>query len=1396
MKRGKGVGQTKRPILERARDFLRKVLVLVVSAILVIEMLPAFSLTANAEESTSEKAITATDVNKTLSAGDTVVFGSYPQSSDGDGGYVVEGIRWVVLNGNSSVKTPDGSSSSALFLFSVKTLDASTHLPNYSGWSGNSVYGVNNLRYWLNGYVKDDGSVVSSSCFGRNDGTTFAGTAFSAREFESILSAGFDPGWTSTAYDRVRLLTISEVGTYASVIQNQIDALKERGESVVTSFASDLTTSDADTYFGNNSKWWLTNQYNGMKYYEEDDNITGVYNQVKSQYGGAFCGVRPAIMVNLGDSLFASIKGAKAVSDTGLVDVADYDGSEWKLTILDANRSAFTAKSTKIDEGILTVSYSGAITGDDEYISVLVKDSDGTFSNYGRVKSLSGSDASGTVEIDLSGIEMDGKTVYVFNEHYNGGATDENMLTDYSSDLVEVDTTSYAVTFNFGDGQVSTSTVINGGAVDVPAAPDKLGYVVDGWYKDEGCSEKWDVENDVVTGPTELYAHWTYVGIVSVKYYDRGGLFASHEVTKGQSDTAEMLWDDAGHATFLGWSVKSDATAADEGRAVNSSTDKVVIENVSEDIDFYAVWRYTLSWTDDSGWTHATSKDTTAAEVEFEAPAKPNAAEGYAFVAWSTSSSSSSGTEYRPGDTIRADENVVLYPKWDALPIVKCYDRGSLIDNKVYLNTDGTIVAPVLSDDNATFLGWATSNKATTAEYPVAESASSVTVTGATSDTTLYAVWSWDVAFNANADSEDPKPVTATTSSSTAAIDLPENPVRTDSVFKGWATSENAGVDDVLVGPKDGSTTTVEVPVGSSLYAVWTDGYTVTFVDDANETSFDPLVFEKDQDLVAPVLTGTDEVTFVGWYDGTTDTTYKYEPTDDSSTSYAIEGISENTELHAVWSWEVTFETDADNGIKYDPVTVETSTGFAKVTLPLNNPVRDGYTFIGWATVAGEKVVANASDETADVPVGDSLVAVWSENVAATPADMTAYVGGTSLNGTQLPKLRYSVSAPSTLDTDDLTFRLVAADGTATDLTSSAAEGTDYYLFPELSDGLEEISDDDGTVVYRSTYIEITDSDPETAGLAAGTYSVSLLEGVSIVATGSDGVEHAVAIDSSASTLTVRRATDDAATTAIVTDVADAADALAAGNAVAVVSDDAVFATNADDSLGLLGDGENDAQAVLLFDDSVAGTGTQQLMDVAAAKVTGEDVSSWNTLTKYLDIVNVNDGNAVLSTDGSVTVYWPYPEGVSYEDAADYDFALVHYTNMNREGYSSLTETGVEAKAVEVEATEYGLKFETESFSPFTLMWKQKETQTSEPGKGSVPTKPASDGNAAASGAVANTGSSDATVRPTAAKDKTILGIKLPGTGDASSLIQIAGVGALGLGALATAFHVNRRRNR
>ena len=142
--------------------------------------------------------------------------------------------------------------------------------------------------------------------------------------------------------------------------------------------------------------------------------------------------VRPAFNLNLNSVLFASAAvGGKP--EGGLTPISEYGGNEWKLTLLDSSRNfAVTEKAVSgAPDDTVTLHYTGATTGINEYISAIIADSSGA-QYYGRVAQPTA--ASGTVEIKIpSDLAPGSYTLKVFSEQYNG-----DYNTDYASNFTDI----------------------------------------------------------------------------------------------------------------------------------------------------------------------------------------------------------------------------------------------------------------------------------------------------------------------------------------------------------------------------------------------------------------------------------------------------------------------------------------------------------------------------------------------------------------------------------------------------------------------------------------------------------------------------------------------------------------------------------------------------------------------------------------------------------------------------------------------------------------------------------------------------------------------------------------------------------------------------------------------
>ena len=247
--------------------------------------------------------------------------------------------------------------------------------------------------------------------------------------------------------------------------------------------------------------------------------MVGENASLMGDWGDNPSAVRPAMNLSTAGNNILFVSAAEGGKPAGgLKPIStDYTGSEWKLTLLDSSRSGFNvesaAASTTDHGGDIKIEYSGAMTGPNEYISVMLKDDAGAPIWYGR-STDSLSTASGTATIPVAeGLTADDYTLYVYNEQYNG-----EKKTDLASELKGIQLTverAETYTITYAPGENGTGTVPEG--TKIQGFPCKLssekftraGYEQIGWAAIDGGEKVYDLGAVYsVDEPITLYPVW------------------------------------------------------------------------------------------------------------------------------------------------------------------------------------------------------------------------------------------------------------------------------------------------------------------------------------------------------------------------------------------------------------------------------------------------------------------------------------------------------------------------------------------------------------------------------------------------------------------------------------------------------------------------------------------------------------------------------------------------------------------------------------------------------------------------------------------------------------------------------------------------------------------------
>lgn len=157
---------------------------------------------------------------------------------------------------------------------------------------------------------------------------------------------------------------------------------------------------------------------------------------------------------------------------------------------------------------------------------------------------------------------------------------------------------------------------------------------------------------------------------------------------------------------------------------------------------------------------------------------------------------------------------------------------------------------------------------------------------------------------------------------------------------------------------------------------------------------------------------------------------------------------------------------------------------------------------------------------------------------------------------------------------------------------------------------------------------------------------------------------------------------------------------------------------------------------VLLADED--GTDRQKLLEEKAEKYLGvpKEGLEYRYDFHYLDLVDAFNGNSWVSAKYGTSVYLPYPEGITSENAEELNLKVIHYRGLHREygisGQAEIEEAidASELETLDVEFDVNGIKFDVSrgGFSPFAVVWQVEATGgsgTGDPDEPGVPEEPA-----------------------------------------------------------------------
>ena len=660
---------------------------------------------------------------------------------------------------------------------------------------------------------------------------------------------------------------------------------------------NDLRIADREHQYWASSYWWLRSP--GAK----NRDVASVDGFANIDHDGIdisnMWGVRPAFKLNLNSVLFASAAvGGKP--DGGLTEVPEYSGSEWKLTLLDSSRSfAVTEKTADAaPDDTVTLNYSGATTGANEYISVIIADNNGA-QYYGRVAQPTAE--SGTVEIKIpSDIAPGDYTLKVFNEQYNG-----DYKTDYASNFTDI-----ALTVESQPDEQFTLTpggryYFDLSAMDIPGTvnsnlPDSTLHYVPFTYV--GTVDAYSLKNEADKDTTP-YEHSLFIADYNVKCSLQRETLAEMNLIYGQTYTASNV-----NYTLRAPSVGDHHRNEGEGSGlapIDNEWDTIYQKSA----DYIKNWYKMRSFGQDigtgnvEGW-YLSRGGHFAAQVTFWArPTLPERDTGFRPV-----------LEVMNPDTLGSDGLKAV-----TLDLGGGKLGNSSEDIQIIVKNGSTFTAPASDgltrpDGNTdSYFMWLDGNG--NSYEPGGSVPADVTEL-----TVQWTAPTYAVTLNTNGGTiADGKDVTGYTYGVGAT--LPTDVTRTGYTFKGWYDNENLTGSPVTAigGAETGN---------KEYWAKWEiNQYTITF-DTNGGSEIAPITQDYGTEITAPDNPTRKGYTFKGWDKEIPETMPA-----DNITVKAQWGINQYT---------ITFDTNG--GSEIAPITQDYGT---KITAP-DNPTRKGYTFKGW----------------------------------------------------------------------------------------------------------------------------------------------------------------------------------------------------------------------------------------------------------------------------------------------------------------------------------------------------------------------------------------------------------------------------------------------------------------
>ncbi|MBR5232572.1 MAG: bacterial Ig-like domain-containing protein [Clostridia bacterium] len=474
----------------------------------------------------------------------------------------------------------------------------------------------------------------------------------------------------------------------------------------------------------------------------------------------------------------------------------------------------------------------------------------------------------------------------------------------------------YTLTYNTNGGSSGSGTASGDSVYTIKSdIPEKFGYTFLGWSKSSSATSASYKPGDSITltSNTTLYAVWKQYTLYPAMSETANIAFKGQKCfykftpstsgkyviySSGSNDTKVYLYNSSGTEITNNDDVGTNRNFQLVYNLTAGTTYYYAVtfysSSMSGSIPFKFGPVYTISYSANGGSGAPTAQSKNYGiniTLSTNIPTK----EGYTFLGWALRSSATSPA-YEPGDTFAVDANNTLYAVWEPIGYSILFNAnggsGAPVQQIKIHGQTLTLSTTKPTREGYTFLGWSTSNTATTATY---QSGGSYT---SNAPAMLYAVWkknTYTVSYNANGGSGAPSSQTKEYGTDLKLSTV--RPTRDGYTFLGWATSNTATTATYQSGGTFSSNS------NTTLYAVW-QYISYDLYYDANGGSGAPATQTNNASYtISSTVPTRFKYRFLGWNTSKNSVTPTYKPGN-------VINLTANTTIYAVWSAASTIDVN------------------------------------------------------------------------------------------------------------------------------------------------------------------------------------------------------------------------------------------------------------------------------------------------------------------------------------------------------------------------------------------------------------------------------------------------------------------------------------------------------